>query len=213
MYLPLLFRSSGMRCLIVGGGEVAWHKVEILSAADCAITVIAPQVHGGIQSEIKNGRVNWIERKFRDGDCIGYRLVVAATGNRPLNLAVSEEAKSLCIPVNVVDDPQLCTFTFPAIWREEPLTISVGTEGTAPFMASAIRDRLAAYTAPLASWVKTAAKFRALVRSEVRDRNEKKLLYQKFVDVVRPGDPPAPPESGKLADWIEWIDRVKGQAE
>jgi uroporphyrin-III C-methyltransferase / precorrin-2 dehydrogenase / sirohydrochlorin ferrochelatase len=208
MYLPLLFKGAGMRCLIVGGGEVAWRKLELLSSAECAVTVIAPRIHRGIQSAVEKRHLDWIEREFRSGDCRGYQLVIAATASRAVNQAVSEESRSLCIPVNVVDDPGLCTVTFPAFWQQGPLTLSVGTEGAAPFMAVAVRDRLAAHAAPLTGWIEVAARFRAVVRAEVRNWDEKKLLYQKFVHAIQPGHPPDPPESKKLSDWIAWIEKV-----
>ena len=201
-----------MCCLIVGGGEVAWRKMEFLTAAGCAVTVIAPHIHESIRSAVEQGRVAWSGREYCSGDCSGYQLVVAATGNRAVNRAVFEESKSLCIPVNVVDDPELCTVTFPAIWRDGLLTVSVGTEGAAPFMAVAVRDRLAARAASLPVWVEVAAKFRAAVRSEVSGWDEKRLLYQKFVDAIQSGDPPDPPETNKLSDWIAWIEKLRGQA-
>ncbi len=213
MYLPLMFKGDGMPCLIIGGGEVAWHKLELLMAADCTVTVIAPHVHENIRSAMEASGVRWIAREFREGDCIGYRLVIAATERREINRMIYEESSSLCIPVNVVDDPELCTVIFPAVWREGPVTVSVSTEGTAPFMAAALRDRLAAHGAALSGWVEVAAKFRAVVRSEVRDRNEKQLLYAQFTDQVRTGDPPDPPESKQLCDWIAWLKRLPGQAE
>jgi hypothetical protein len=47
----------------------------------------------------------------------------------------------------------------------------------------------------------------------VSDWNEKQLLYAQFADQVRSGDPPDPPESKKLSDWIAWLKRLRGQAE
>jgi uroporphyrin-III C-methyltransferase/precorrin-2 dehydrogenase/sirohydrochlorin ferrochelatase len=213
MYLPLVFKGAGMHCLIVGGGEVALRKVELLSAADCAVTVVAPHIHDGIQSAIETKGVRWIAREFRSGDCSGYQLVIAATERREVNRAVFDEAKSLCIPVNVVDDPELCTVIFPAVWQKDPLMISVGTGGGAPFMAAAVRDRVAAQGASLARWTEIAAEFRTVVRSEISDWNEKNLLYRKFTDTIRQGDPPDPPESRKLSDWMAWLEKLRGETE
>lgn len=210
MFLPLVFQSAGMRCLIIGGGEVAWHKLELLSAMGCAVTVIAPRIHNSIRSAVAEQGVRWIDREFCSGDCRGYQLVIAATERREVNRAVSDESRSLCIPVNVVDDPELCTCIFPAVWRQDPLTISISTEGVAPFMAAAVRDRLAVHGAPLARWVETAAKFRTAVRSEIRDWNERKQLYRQFVDAIQPGDPPDPPESKRLNDWMAWLEKLRG---
>jgi siroheme synthase-like protein len=208
MFLPLGFKSNGMRCLIIGGGEVAWRKLELLAAGDCAVTVIAPQIHEGIRCKADLKLVCWVEREFCSGDCRGSQLVIAATGQRDVNRAVFEEAKALGLPVNVVDDPELSTVIFPAVWRQGSLAISVSTEGVAPFMAAAIRDRLAVHGDPLAAWVEAASKFRAMVRSEINNRSERDLLYGRFVDAMKTGYPPDPPESGKLGDWIVWLERT-----
>jgi siroheme synthase-like protein len=208
MYLSLAFKSAGMRCLIIGGGEVAWRKLEMLSEAECAVTVIAPHIHSGIQPAVATQGVHWIAREYSGGDCRGYQLVIAATERREVNQAIFEEATSLCIPINVVDDPELCTVIFPAAWRQGPLTISVNTEGVAPFMAAAVRDRISEQGDALSRWVEAAAKFRIAVRSEVGDWNKKNLLYRQFVEAIQPGEPPNPPDSNKLNDWMAWLDKI-----
>jgi uroporphyrin-III C-methyltransferase / precorrin-2 dehydrogenase / sirohydrochlorin ferrochelatase len=210
MFLPLVFKSAKMRCLVIGGGEVAWRKVDLLLTAGCTVTVIAPRIHNNIQSAVDAQRVRWMAREFQNGDCRGYQLVVAATERREVNHTIYDEAASLCVPVNVVDDPELCTVLFPAIWQQNPLMISVSTGGGAPFMAAAVRDRIAAQEAHLAHWTEIAAQFRASVRSEIVDWNDKNALYQKFVDAIRPGNPPDPPQSKTLRNWLAWLEKLGG---
>jgi siroheme synthase-like protein len=79
MVLSLVFKGNGMICLLIGGGEVAWRKLELLLAAGCAVTVIAPKIHDCIRSKIGAQKIRWIERGFSGGDCRGYHLVIAAT--------------------------------------------------------------------------------------------------------------------------------------
>jgi uroporphyrin-III C-methyltransferase / precorrin-2 dehydrogenase / sirohydrochlorin ferrochelatase len=209
MYLSLAFKGDGLRCLIVGGGEVSLRKLELLLDAGCEVTVIAPRIHKDIQSAIGARGVYWMPREFRSGDCRGYQLVIAATAVREINRTISEESRSLCIPVNVVDDPELCTVIFPAVWRRDSLTIAVTTEGAAPFMAAAVRDRVAGSAAPLAGWVEAGAGFRDAVRAEVSNTEEKRRLFQRFVDAIRPGHPQDFPDSKKLSDWKEWLEKIK----
>jgi len=209
MYLPLAFKGAGMRCLIIGGGDVACRKLEFLSASGCEVTIIAPRVNHEIQSAIATTRVRWIAREYAPGDCRGYPLVIAATERREINQTIFEEAVSLCIPINVVDDPDLCTVIFPAVWRQGPLTIAVNTEGVAPFMAAAIRNRLSVQCSSLPIWVETAAKFRIAVRSEIHDWREKNLLYQQFAEAIQSENPPDPPDSTRLGDWIAWLGKIR----
>jgi siroheme synthase-like protein len=208
-----MFKGDGMRCLIVGGGEVALRKLELLRETGCTLTVIAPSINDGIRSAVDSKGARWVPREFRGGDCIGYQLVIAATGRREINRMIFEESSSLCIPVNVVDDPELCTVIFPAVWRKGPLEISVSTEGAAPFMAAAVRDRLAARGSALTRWVEAASNFRAAVRMEVSDWNDKQLLYRRFTESIHEGDPPDPPEGNKLSDWLTWLEKLRERNE
>ncbi len=205
MFLPLVFKTDQLKSLIVGGGEVAMHKTGMLRELGCDITIIAREAN----DLMRGSGVKWIERDYQEGDCRGFQLVIAATNWREINRAVSEEAKALGIPVNVVDDPLLCTVIFPAIWRQGPLTVSVCTEGVAPFMAAAVRDRLSGHAAQLASWVELAGRFRAVVRAEVAEWNEKKLLYWEFIDAVKPGESLTGPAGSGLKDWMAWLERAR----
>jgi uroporphyrin-III C-methyltransferase / precorrin-2 dehydrogenase / sirohydrochlorin ferrochelatase len=207
MFLPLLFKD-GFSCLIVGGGQVAARKVTVLRELPCIITMIAPQIADQIHQEVRTGSVRWIEREYSLGDCNGFQLVIAATPVREVNRTVSDEAKKLCIPVNVVDDPSLSTVIFPAVWRDKSLVIAVSTEGVAPFMASKIRTRLAAHAHELGDWVEIAGRFRSIVRKEIKDPGEKEKFYELFPDQRPPGKCDDPPENGRLNDWLSWLDKI-----
>jgi uroporphyrin-III C-methyltransferase/precorrin-2 dehydrogenase/sirohydrochlorin ferrochelatase len=206
MFLPLLLKD-GFSCLIVGGGQVGARKAAVLLEMPCAITVIAPQIADQFYRDVRTGSVRWIEREYSMGDCSGFQLVIAATPVREVNRTVSDEAKKLCIPVNVVDDPSLSTIIFPAVWRDKSLVIAVSTEGVAPFMASKIRTRLAAYAQELGEWVEIAGNFRAVVRQEIKDPGEKEKLYELFPD-KKPCKCDNPPEEGRLSDWLAWLDKI-----
>jgi siroheme synthase-like protein len=208
MYLPLLFKSD-FSCLIIGGGEVAARKLEVLLSLPCSITVVAPQVAEPIRRRIRTGAVKWLSREYLPGDCAGFGLVIAATPVREVNRSVSDEARKLCIPVNVVDDPVLSTVIFPAVWREKSLVVAVSTEGAAPFMAAEIRDRLAESAREMGKWVELAGIFRDIVRSEIMDADERRKLYKQFLDAGQPGRYDKPPKSRRLVDWLSWLDEIQ----
>jgi uroporphyrin-III C-methyltransferase/precorrin-2 dehydrogenase/sirohydrochlorin ferrochelatase len=210
MYLPLLFKADGLRCLIIGGGEVATEKIGRLSPLPCSLTLIAPDVTQVIRELVDRSRIRCYSRKYRSGDCRGFQLVIAATGDRAVNQAVSEEARGLGIPVNVVDDPELCTAVFPAVLREGPLTLAVGTGGKAPFMAAALRNCLAEDIREMGDWVELAARFREIVRREIEDPAAKNRLYRRFVEAGPPESLTRVPKSDRLAAWLEWLEN-RGQ--
>ena len=209
MLLPLYFKTANLNCLIVGGGEIASHKITILNGLSCSLTVIAPRINDAVRYWVESNRLRWLAREYRPGDCRGFQLVIAATQDRATNRAVSVEARTLGIPVNVVDDPELCTVVFPAIWRDESLTVAVSTGGRAPFMAAAIRDRLQKSSEPMGAWVEIAAKFRDAVRREVDDPNERNHFYQRFLEVGPRTQSADIPDSGLLSDWLIWLEGLK----
>jgi uroporphyrin-III C-methyltransferase/precorrin-2 dehydrogenase/sirohydrochlorin ferrochelatase len=205
MYLPLLFKEN-LSCLIIGGGQVATRKVETLCRLACSITVIAPEVTEPVELSIRAGAIRWIRREYVPGDCRGFQLVIAATPVREVNRRVSGEARELGIPVNVVDDPELSTFIFPAVWRDRSLIIAVSTEGVAPFMAAEIRNRLSEQADQMGRWVEMAGNFREIVRSAIDDSGEREELYRRFASAGPPPEDSHPPANSRLEDWLTWID-------
>ena len=208
MHLPLVFKE-GLSCLMVGGGQVASRKIEILLEARCNITVVAPQVSGCAAEEARRKSIRWLEREFVRGDCQGFQLVIAATPVQSTNRQISEEARELGIPVNVVDDPELSTVIFPAIWRDKSLLIAVSTEGTAPFMAAEVRNQLARCAQGMGRWIEIGGRFRDVVRDRVKDSDEKKRLYNLFAEAGPPDESEDPPESGRLSDWLSWLETIR----
>lgn len=207
MFFPLYFKTDQLPCLIVGGGSVAAGKIELLLDAGCALTVIAPAIDEGVREASVHGLLSWRPREYRAGDCRGFRLVVAATPHAEVNRTVSQEAQDLGIPINVVDAPELCTVIFGAIWRDGPLTVAVSSGGIAPFMAAAVRNRIADAAAGMGSWIDAAGRFRAAVRAEVSDRAEREGLYRRFETNIQRRLPPGQEQTWTLSDWVEWLEQ------
>ena len=53
-------------------------------------------------------------------------------------------ARAAGVPVNVIDKPAYCDFSFGAIVNRSPLVIGISTDGAAPVFAQAIRAKLEA---------------------------------------------------------------------
>ncbi len=208
MYFPLCFKTDNLRCLVVGGGEVAARKIRQMIKAGCEVTVIAPEICDEVLDSRNLSNLTIEKREFRDGNCKGCQLVIAATADRNLNRRIFGEAKNLGIPVNVVDDPDLCTVVFSAIWRDDPLSIAVSTGGTAPFLAAEIRNRLGEAAEGYGDWVRIGGRFRKLLMDSVNDPERRKRLMKRFVMAGPPGVSILPPNSNDLDDWIDWLEKI-----
>jgi uroporphyrin-III C-methyltransferase/precorrin-2 dehydrogenase/sirohydrochlorin ferrochelatase len=139
-YLPLHFDLQGRDVLVVGGGEIARRKIELLLRSGAHITVVAPDISDPVATILQENIHSLHAATYDPGFLPGKCLVVAATDDGTVNEAVSRDANSLGIPVNVVDSPELCTVTFPAIIDREPLVISVGSAGLAPVLTRFVRE-------------------------------------------------------------------------
>ena len=130
------------RCVVVGGGTVAARKVERLRAAGARVVVISPTLCEPLEELAAQGEIEPVRRVYRKGDLEGALLVIAATDDPAVNRRVWEEAQARGVLVNVVDDPDRCTFFLPAVVRRGPLTLAVSTDGRCPALARHLRQRL-----------------------------------------------------------------------
>lgn len=141
-YPIMLTGLAARRCLIVGGGAVAARKAEALLEAGAQPLVISPELSPELEAMAVAGRVQVLRRGYQPGDLEDAALVIAATDERAVNAAVSAEAQRRGVPVNVVDDPELCTFTVPAVVRRGDLVVAISTGGRSPAVARALREML-----------------------------------------------------------------------
>lgn len=150
-HYPININLAHRRCLVVGGGSVAERKVETLLEFGAEVIVIAPELTPALSDLVEKRLIQHVAMSYRSD--ISYRsdlsdrlhgafLVFAATDDREVNKRVSADCRSRGILVNVVDDPELCTFFVPAILRRDDLIISVSTSGKSPAMARWLREKL-----------------------------------------------------------------------
>jgi uroporphyrin-III C-methyltransferase/precorrin-2 dehydrogenase/sirohydrochlorin ferrochelatase len=143
-YLPVFLRVSDRPVLVVGGGEVALRKAEWFLKAGARVTVVAPGLHPDLARHAACGDIQHIAAAFAAEQLAGKMAAVAATDDRSVNMAVSAAARDRGIAVNVVDDPELSTFIFPAIIDRSPLIVAVSSAGHAPVLARRVREQIEA---------------------------------------------------------------------
>lgn len=141
-FLPLFFSFKGRSALVVGGGEVALRKVALLVKAQAKVIVVSPEVHNDIEALVSTSGGEVKLKTFDPGDVSNMSLVIAATNNVEVNAAVANQAHNLNIPVNVVDQPKLGNFIFPAIVDRSPIIAAVSSGGSSPVLARLLRAKL-----------------------------------------------------------------------
>ena len=141
-YIPVFLDVTGRECVVVGGGEVAARKVASLLGAGAHVTVVSPRLSPPLQKIVASRLVTHIARGYQPGDIRGCILAYAATGDPKLHRELGAEARALGIPINVVDDPELCTFIAPAVVKRGALQIAISTAGASPAFAARLRRSL-----------------------------------------------------------------------
>ena len=183
-YLPISVSVKNRECLVVGAGTVALHKVEILSAYDTRITVVAPEVHPQIEHLAKEKKITLEKREYRTPEAAAYGLVISATDNTELNQKVFEDSRGSGALVNVVDDPAHSDFIFPAVLRRDCLTAAISTDGKAPFMSGHLRTILEElFPRHWDRLVRLAVVYRTMVRERWgNDTENKNACFARFLE-------------------------------
>ncbi len=140
--LPIFFNIKNRPCVVIGGGDVATRKVTMLLKADAAITLVSQEICVELKALVDDKTIKFLQENFKPTQLEGACLVVAATDDEAVNMAVSQAAKAQNIPVNVVDAPELCTFTMGSIIDRSPVVIAISSEGNAPVLARYIRTKI-----------------------------------------------------------------------
>jgi uroporphyrin-III C-methyltransferase / precorrin-2 dehydrogenase / sirohydrochlorin ferrochelatase len=185
-HLPIFTKLSDKHCLVVGGGNVAERKLSLLIEAGAEVTLVAPSINEPIQELIKNNSqisLNLIEGDYLSSLMDGMDLVIAATDDQPLNEAVSRDAAERHIFVNVVDNPSLCTFIMPAMIDRSPVTIAIGTGGTAPVLARLLRGKIEALIPHrFGALAGLAAKYRERVKAALPKGPTRKAFWEEIFE-------------------------------
>ena len=113
--LPIFVNLKGRNVILVGEGEMADAKRRLIERAG-AVCV--------------------------DADHTDARIAFVAIADEDEACAAADELKARGLLVNVVDRPDICDFTTPAIVDRTPVLVAVGTGGASAGMAKAIRQRI-----------------------------------------------------------------------
>jgi uroporphyrin-III C-methyltransferase/precorrin-2 dehydrogenase/sirohydrochlorin ferrochelatase len=181
-YFPMFLKLEGRPCLVVGGGDVAARKVSLLLRAGGKVTVIAPSLCESLQGRLNAGDILVQQKKFEAADVGNYAVIIAATNDQAINRTISELAQQKNIPVNVVDQPELCSFIVPSIIDRSPVQVAVSTGGASPVLARLLRARLE--TMIPSAYGKLAAfmeEFRGKVKQHVKDPDKRRHFWETVV--------------------------------
>lgn len=178
-YFPVFLKLKDQACLVVGAGEIAARKIELLARAGAKITVIATEISPSVLSLQATHNLTLLQKSFSPANLGEFRLVVSATDNAETNCLVAKTATEQNIPVNVVDNPELCSFIFPAIIDRSPIIAAVSSGGAAPVLARLLRAKIETVIPPAYGRLAGLAdKFRDKVKQHIKQPAQRRIFWE-----------------------------------
>ncbi|WP_158266313.1 siroheme synthase CysG [Allosphingosinicella deserti] len=163
--LPVFHKLTGRKVVVVGASEGAAWKVELLQAAGADVVQLTD---------------TWVP-----GDLQGAALAIADMPDRKEALRFVTAARAAGAPVNIIDQTDLCDFTFGTIVNRAPVVLAISTDGAAPMLGQSIRSRIeSVLPLGLSAWAKAAAEWRPLLKARIPDFGARRGFWQRFTDAA-----------------------------
>ncbi len=190
-FFPMMTDLSGKDVLVIGAGEEGTRKVHVLKDFGARVALVAPEA---LEDAVREAEL-YDRRGFEEADLdrVEWMLAVAATNDRELNRRISEGARKRRIPVNVVDDPELCSFIFPALIRDGDVVCSVSSGGKSPYVAQLVKERVRnCWPEGIGSINDRMGEYREQAKQAYENREDRRrFLREKLEELLDPGAGPA----------------------
>jgi precorrin-2 dehydrogenase / sirohydrochlorin ferrochelatase len=174
----ILVSLKKRRCVVVGGGSIATRKVDALCRCEAEVHIVAPKFCDVLSSRTD---VTLHEKEYDSADLTGATLSFACTDNNELNHKVVEDSRRMGVLCNVVDDPDWCDFTVPAVLKRGPIQIAVGTAGASPYLAGRIRDLIGGWLdRAYEPFARRLAALRPVIQERIGKLDNRKAIFQQL---------------------------------
>ncbi len=141
-FFPVFLQLTQRPVVVIGGGDVACRKVDLLLAANARVTIVSPELHPYLQRYVDSNTLTYHKKYYDASDVEGAVQVWATTDDRELNHRVYHDAHAVGIWTNVVDDPAYCDFITPSMIDRTPIQIALSSGGASPVLLRFIREKL-----------------------------------------------------------------------
>lgn len=181
---PLFVNLDKLPVLVVGGGEIAERKINLIIKANAKVEVLARKFSPNVENLINKNKLKKIKSNLDISTLdSNYSLIIAATDNKQINKKLFNFANKNNILINVVDQPDLCTCTFGSIVERGDLVVAISTGGNAPVFARNLREK---FETLLPQSTKQLIDFSASIREKVMSSfsqfNKRRIFWELFFD-------------------------------
>jgi uroporphyrin-III C-methyltransferase/precorrin-2 dehydrogenase/sirohydrochlorin ferrochelatase len=194
--LPLFHRLTGRKAVVAGSSDGAVWKAELLAAAGADVLVLAGE---GSEKFEAIPALTVLPRSWAPADLEGAALAVADPGSRDEAMGFVAAARAAGVPVNVIDQTDLCDVQFGTIVNRSPVVLAISTGGAAPMLGQSIRARIeAVLPLGLSAWAKAAQALRPSLKARVKSFADRRAFWEAFVERAWAGG--EPDGAGSLLD-------------
>lgn len=181
-YYPMMLNIENKKCVVVGGGTIAYRKCLELLQYGGLVTVVADNIKGKFEELIEAKTIKYIKAYYEECYIEDAFIVIASTDNSNVNSQIFKDCSKRDILVNVVDDPINCNFIVPAKIRRGDLTISVSTNGKSPVLSKQIKEELEKhYDESYGVLIDILGELRQEVIKKVNSPAARKLIFEKML--------------------------------
>jgi len=180
---PIFIDIKSKPVTVIGGGTIALRKVTLLAKANPKITVISKSICIALSELLKKHKGKFIKKSFTENDIKSPILIIAATNNFKVNKEIYRVANKKNIPINVVDQPKLCSFTMGSIIERDALVIAITSGGKAPVLARMLREKIEVLIpASYGSLVNYVGNLRGFVKKNIKSGNKRRIFWENFFE-------------------------------
>jgi uroporphyrin-III C-methyltransferase/precorrin-2 dehydrogenase/sirohydrochlorin ferrochelatase len=138
-YFPVFLNVAQRPIALVGGGAAAVAKLRLLLKTEADITVYDPAPAAQIRAWAQAHLLKISKTPLTLDQARQAQLIYAASEDDSCDERTQKIAQSAGTWFNWVDNLEQSQFITPAIVDRDPVTVAIGTEGTAPVVARAIK--------------------------------------------------------------------------
>ena len=138
-YFPAFLKLDNKKILIVGGGNIAYEKLDHLLDFTHDIFLIAEEFSTTMMQRIEQEGLSFEKRSYISGDIARFAVVIVAVDSIELQAEIFKESKEYNCLCNSVDSVEYCDFIFPSYMKKDDLTVAISTSGASPAMAKHLR--------------------------------------------------------------------------
>jgi uroporphyrin-III C-methyltransferase/precorrin-2 dehydrogenase/sirohydrochlorin ferrochelatase len=183
-FLPVFLDLQTGPVLLVGAGDLARAKLRLLAAAGARVRWFATDGHHDVSGldAADAARIELAEGDPLTADLAGVIAILCA-GAGDIGTAMSARARTVGLPVNVMDDLAHSTFIFPAIVDRGDVVVAVGTGGASPVVARRVRERIeAVLPARIGDLAGFIGRWRKTIHGRIPEFALRRRFWERVVD-------------------------------